>query len=255
MYKRQDGDGYSNIDEFWTKYSGGDVYPQDPLQWADSDGDGYGDNPGTPNSDACIDVAGDSTIDRLGCSDFDSDGYSDPTANWNTSMGADACSSVIGNSTVDRFGCYDSDGDGHSNKDDNWGYSDGADGYPDDPTRWGPPPNAEGMSFGTVAIAGGGILILIIIGSLLFIRTRSGNKQYDSIDMNYQMQQNSVMIQQQGQNHQQNNAVNVQHTQTYPQQTVQSDPAREYYQNLVNQGYPHEHAVAYTQQYFPGFIG
>ena len=111
------------------------------------------------------------------------------------------------------------------------------------------------MSFGTVAIAGGGILILIIIGSLLFIRNRSGNKQYDSIDMNYQMQQNSVMIQQQGQNHQQNNAVNVQHTQTYPQQTVQSDPAREYYQNLVNQGYPHEHAVAYTQQYFPSFIG
>ena len=250
-----DGDGYSNIDEFWTKYSGGDVYPQDPLQWADSDGDGYGDNPGTPNSDACIDVAGDSTIDRLGCSDFDSDGYSDPTANWNTSMGADACSSVIGNSTVDRFGCYDSDGDGHSNKDDNWGYSDGADGYPDDPTRWGPPPNAEGMSFGTVAIAGGGILILIIIGSLLFIRSRSGNKQYDSMDMNYQMQQNPVMVQQQGQNYQQNNAVNVQHTQTYPQQTVQSDPAREYYQNLVNQGYPHEHAVAYTQQYFPGFMG
>ena len=112
-----------------------------------------------------------------------------PTENWNISMGADACSTVIGNSTVDRFGCYDSDGDGHSNKDDNWGYSDGADGYPDDPTRWGPPPNADGMSFGTVAITGGGILILIIIGSLLFIRNRGGDKQYDSMDMNYQMHQ------------------------------------------------------------------
>jgi len=27
----------------------------------------------------------------------------------------------------------------------------------------------------------------------------------------------------------------------------------EYYQKLVAQGYPHEHAVAYTQQYYPQF--
>ena len=249
-----DGDGYSNIDEFWTKYSGGDVYPNDPLQWADSDGDGYGDNPGTPISDDCIDVAGDSTIDRLGCSDFDSDGYSDPTANWNISMGADACSSVIGNSTVDRFGCYDSDGDGHSNKDDNWGYSDGADGYPDDPTRWGPPPAAEGSSFGTVAIAGGGVLILVIIGSLFFLRGRNSSKQYNTMQMNQMGQQNYGMVHQQPL--QQQNYAAVTQNQSYPQQpVVQADPAREYYQNLVNQGYPHENAVAYTQQYFPGFMG
>ena len=248
-----DGDGYSNIDEFWTKYSGGDVYPQDPLQWADSDGDGYGDNPGTPNSDACVDVAGDSTIDRLGCSDFDSDGYSDPTENWNISMGADACSTVIGNSTVDRFGCYDSDGDGHSNKDDNWGYSDGADGYPDDPTRWGPPPSADGMSFGTIAITGGGILILIVIGSLLIIRNRGGDKQYSGLDMSHQMHQQTSMTY--AQPHQQNNMIQVSQPQAYAQPAATPDPAREYYQNLVSQGYPHEHAVAYTQQYFPGFNG
>ena len=163
-------------------------------------------------------------------------------------MGADACSSVIGNSTVDRFGCFDSDGDGHSNKDTNWGYSDGADGYPDDPTRWGPPPNADSSSFGTVAIAGGSILIFIIIGLLLFVRGRSNNKQYNTMDMNYQIAQNSSMAVQQNQNYQQ--------TQAYGQQSVpSSDPAREYYQNLVNQGYPHEHAVAYTQQYFPNFMG
>ena len=242
-----DGDGYSNIDEFWTKYSGGDVYPQNPLQWADSDGDGYGDNPGTPISDACIDVAGDSTIDRLGCSDFDSDGYSDPTANWNTSMGADACSSVIGNSTVDRFGCFDSDGDGHSNKDNNWGYSDGADGYPDDPTRWGPPPNSDSASFGTVAVTGGGILVLIIIATLLFIRSRGNNRQNNVIGINQQMAKTYAVPQQ---------SQNYQPTQAYVQQPVTAaDPAREYYQNLLNQGYPHEHAVAYTQQYFPNFMG
>ena len=242
-----DGDGYSNIDEFWTQYSGGDVYPQDSTQWADSDGDGYGDNPGTPISDDCVEVAGDSTIDRQGCSDFDSDGYSDPTANWDISMGADACSTVIGNSTQDRFGCFDSDGDGYSNKDDNWGYSDGADGYPDDPTRWGPPPVSDETSFGTIAIAGGGVIIIIILGVLLFVRNRNPNKAYDNVNGHYPMQQQMYQPIQQPV---------LQQQQTVVQSPVaQPDPARDYYQGLVNQGYPHEHAVAYTQQYFPEFNG
>ena len=248
-----DGDGYSNIDEFWTRYSGGDVYPQDPTQWADSDGDGYGDNPGTIISDDCVEIAGDSTIDRMGCPDFDSDGYSDPTANWNTSSGADACSTVIGNSTQDRFGCFDSDGDGYSNKDSNWGYSDGADGYPDDPLRWGPPPTSEGASFATISIAGGGILILVILGALLFVRNRRSSEQYTNANLNYQSI-NMPNSQAQQQVPQQNFPGN-QVMQAYTQQSAQPDPAREYYQSLVNQGYPHEHAVAYTQQYFPGFVG
>ena len=248
-----DGDGYSNIDEFWTRYSGGDVYPQDPTQWADSDGDGYGDNPGTVISDDCVEIAGDSTIDRMGCPDFDSDGYSDPTANWNTSSGADACSTVIGNSTQDRFGCFDSDGDGYSNKDSNWGYSDGADGYPDDPLRWGPPPTSEGTSFVTISIAGGGILILVILGALLFVRNRRSSEQYTNANLNYQSinMPNSQLQQQVPQQNFPGNQV----VQGYNQQSAQPDPAREYYQSLVNQGYPHEHAVAYTQQYFPGFVG
>ena len=248
-----DGDGYSNIDEFWTRYSGGDVYPQDPTQWADSDGDGYGDNPGTVISDDCVEIAGDSTIDRMGCPDFDSDGYSDPTANWNTSSGADACSTVIGNSTQDRFGCFDSDGDGYSNKDSNWGYSDGADGYPDDPLRWGPPPTPEGASFVTISIAGGGILILVILGALLFVRNRRSSEQYTNANLNYQSinMPNSQLQQQVPQQNFPGNQV----VQGYNQQSAQPDPAREYYQSLVNQGYPHEHAVAYTQQYFPGFVG
>ena len=249
-----DGDGYSNIDEFWTRYSGGDVYPQDPAQWEDSDGDGYGDNPGTAISDDCIAIAGDSTLDRQGCPDFDSDGYSDPTANWNTSMGADACSTVIGNSTNDRFGCFDSDGDGYSNKDSNWGYSDGADGYPDDPLRWGPPPSSESSSFATISIAGGGVLIIVILGALLFVRNRRKNETYDTSNMNYHANQMAYNQVQQQTMQQQNFATN-QVVQANSQQPIQADPAREYYQNLVNQGYPHEHAVAYTQQYFPGFVG
>ena len=36
---------------------------------------------------------------------------------------------------------------------------------------------------------------------------------------------------------------------------VQPDPAREYYNGLIAQGYPQESAVQYTQQYYPGFVG
>jgi len=238
-----DSDGYSDTDEFWTKYSGGDVFPQDSTQWSDIDGDGYGDNPGYPLSDDCIEVSGDSSVDRTGCSDFDSDGFSDPTSEWTLSSGADACPSVIGNSTNDRNGCYDSDGDGYSNKDNQWSYSDGADGYPDDPTRWGLPPSSDSSSFGTVAIAGGGILILVILGSLLFLRGRKREDTMIPNQMGYHNQQT-----QQGTHNKIIPAVTN-------QPAGQSDPARDYYQNLVSQGYPHEHAVAYTQQYFPSFQG
>ena len=37
------------------------------------------------------------------------------------------------------------------------------------------------------------------------------------------------------------------------QPVAQNQHAMQYYQNLVAQGYPHEHAVAYTQQYYPQF--
>ena len=36
---------------------------------------------------------------------------------------------------------------------------------------------------------------------------------------------------------------------------AQPDPAREYYNGLLAQGYPHEDAVRYTQQYFQQFRG
>ena len=41
-------------------------------------------------SDACPNGNGTSTHDRTGCLDTDGDGYSDPDATWNISMGADA---------------------------------------------------------------------------------------------------------------------------------------------------------------------
>ena len=42
---------------------------------------------------------------------------------------------------------------------------------------------------------------------------------------------------------------------TYVAPVAQPDPARDYYNSLIAQGYPHEDAVRYTQQYFAQFQG
>lgn len=57
-----DGDGFVNSN---------DSFPNNNLEWSDIDSDGYGDN-----EDDCIGDYGLSYLDRLGCSDEDSDGYS-----------------------------------------------------------------------------------------------------------------------------------------------------------------------------------
>ena len=73
-----DGDGYG--DSIYGR--DGDRFPTDPTQWADRDGDGYGDEPDEEFSDACPDKGGHSHEDRLGCPDFDGDGWSDPDNGW-----------------------------------------------------------------------------------------------------------------------------------------------------------------------------
>ena len=131
-----DGDGYSNADISWGYDMGGDAFPNEPTQWSDADGDGFGDNQNGITPDACPTVRDSSNLDRYGCADTDGDGYSDPDATWTLEDGADACISGVGNSTEDRVGCFDSDGDGYSNSAGDWKVSDGADAYPDDPNRW-----------------------------------------------------------------------------------------------------------------------
>ena len=55
-----------------------DAFPEDPFQWADTDGDGYGDNTNVPSGDDCVDVPGTSfEMARQGCPDADGDGYAD----------------------------------------------------------------------------------------------------------------------------------------------------------------------------------
>ncbi|DAC11193.1 MAG TPA: hypothetical protein D7I09_01280, partial [Candidatus Poseidoniales archaeon] len=118
--------------------AGADPFPNDPTQFADQDGDGYGDNASGEQPDACPTVAGASTYDRFGCPDSDGDGASDEGdefPNDPTQIGdsdddgygdlasgeqPDACPGTSGTSTLDRYGCPDSDGDGQSDENDPW---------------------------------------------------------------------------------------------------------------------------------------
>jgi len=135
-----DGDGWS--DE-------GDDIDDNPTQWEDQDGDGYGDNEFGTEWDACNDRPGTSTRDRYGCPDNDGDGLSNdnddcPSLASQLDNGCpdsdgdgwvdeglpgqvDDCPEDWGTSTIDRNGCPDADGDGTS--DDN-------DPFHLDPTQW-----------------------------------------------------------------------------------------------------------------------
>ena len=55
-----------------------DKFPEDVFQWADTDGDGFGDNTLVPSGDDCVEEFGKSTEEgRQGCPDADLDGYAD----------------------------------------------------------------------------------------------------------------------------------------------------------------------------------
>ena len=162
-----DTDGYSDPDptgingSVWTVADGADAFPNEPSQWADQDGDGYGDNASGVDADNCPTTFGTSTeLGNLGCSDLDNDGYADsddafPTdsTQWNdtdsdgygdesTGTNPDACPTVAGTSTIDRYGCPDTDADGASDEDLTgtngpvWTIADGADILPNDASQW-----------------------------------------------------------------------------------------------------------------------
>ena len=97
-----DGDGWQDAD---------DAMPENPTQWHDTDGDGFGDNPDGTTPDACISVPGDSLLDRFGCPDSDDDGYSSPDSDWTVEDGADAFPT-----DETQWSDWDLDGFG-----DNWG--------------------------------------------------------------------------------------------------------------------------------------
>ena len=132
-----DNDGYNNhYDQF--------IF--DPSEWYDADGDGVGDNsdmfPFDANEthDDDLDGVGNNSDafpqDPFETLDTDSDGYGD---------NSDDCDEVAGNSTIDSVGCLDNDGDGWSNSNDSFvdddsewndtdgdGVGDNSDAFPND---------------------------------------------------------------------------------------------------------------------------
>ena len=75
-----DSDGYSDPDPtglngpVWTVADGADAFPSEVSQWADQDGDGYGDNASGVDADNCPTTFGTSANLAIRCSDLDSDG-------------------------------------------------------------------------------------------------------------------------------------------------------------------------------------
>ena len=143
-----DGDGWSDPDPNWPAcISGegtGDAFINDPTQWCDQDGDGYGDNQSGTNGDDCPGYAGTSTMDRTGCLDTDGDGYSDqgeplfkndPTQ-W-SDVDQDGCGDNQSGNNPDLFPndntqCGDRDGDGYGDNP----VGENGDWFPDEPTQW-----------------------------------------------------------------------------------------------------------------------
>lgn len=143
-----DADGWSDLN---------DAFPTLNSQYADADGDGFGDSMTGFQADACPAVAGSSTEDRFGCADADADGWSDlndafpnEATQYEDADGdgygenadgvmPDSCPGLYGLSSQQSFGCPDSDGDGWENRLDAyddapllWSDNDG-DGYADQP--------------------------------------------------------------------------------------------------------------------------
>ncbi|RJU98523.1 MAG: hypothetical protein DWC10_03115 [Candidatus Poseidoniales archaeon] len=261
-----DGDGYSDPEVTWTPAQGADAFMAEPTQWADQDNDFFGDNPGGEQPDACPTVRGTSFIDRFGCDDSDGDGISNADEMWTLEQGADACPLAFGNSSADRIGCVDTDGDNYSDPTPDYGVVDGADAYPNDPTRWILEEVVEdGLLASPVVLFGGGAaLLIIILAGAMLMRGRGGAKQEDAWmaaqagvampDFSAQPNAQTSYAAQPGYAAPaQQQAAVVQPTYAAP--VAQPDPARDYYNGLIAQGYPHEDAMRYTQQYFAEFRG
>ena len=268
-----DGDGYSDPDPNtnWLPAQGADAFPNEPTQWADQDIDSYGDNPAGVRADDCPTVRGSSTTDRLGCVDTDGDGYADAAGDWTLLQGADACPLIFGFSTADRIGCLDTDEDNYSDPTVDYGVADGADAYPNDPTRWILEPEEEtSLLAGSNALIGGGVGLVVALVLVGLIMRRRGRKEEDKTwaapggmpdfsaqpsavampDFSAQPAAAQPMYAQQP-----TSAIAAVQPAVAPPPVAQPDPAREYYNGLLAQGYPHEDAVRYTQQYFQQFRG
>ena len=147
----------------------------------------------------------------------------------------------------------------------------GADAYPDDDARWVKEASSGGSSTASIstgAIAGGISVVLIIIGAIAFVMLRrkpegvqdkswtAGSPMPEMPNMGAQPTQAVAMPNMGAQPVAQQYVAPVAIAPAVvaqPQPVAQPDPARDYYNGLVAQGYPAADAMAYTRQYYPAF--
>jgi alpha-tubulin suppressor-like RCC1 family protein len=141
QWKDTDGDGYGDEENGTDP----DIWPFDPSQWFDSDGDDYGDNEFGTQGDSCPSEWGNSTQDRFGCIDTDGDRWSDEgdafyliPSQWVDRDGDGwGDNQTLGAERIDEFPSdgtqwNDTDGDGHGDNK----YGSQGDHFADDPERW-----------------------------------------------------------------------------------------------------------------------
>ncbi len=236
--KDLDGDGVSNTN---------DILPNDPTQWYDTDGDGYGDNASGTNGDDCPTEPGVSNGDGgQGCPIRDVDG--DGVLNEN-----DACNDTIAGTIVGSDGCPldsntpdDNSNDGGDNVtepvDDTTDPSDNltdiVDDGPIDDSSSDSTDKAEsesglfGMSYLTLGLIAGVIVLLLL--TLVVVRGR--NSKGDTFAMQEKAYADAGYAAVAG--------IGGAADQTItPEQLA-------YEQQLVAAGYPADYARAYADQHF-----
>jgi len=228
-----DNDGVSNDN---------DILPNDPTQWYDTDGDGFGDNPIGTNGDQCPDEAGVFSGDNgVGCPilDLDFDGVLNendecPETPLGTIVGADGCELI--EEPVDN----NTDGDNTTNTTEpidpvdpiDTGYHTGSG---DETTDVSDETESEaglfGMSYTVIGLIGGVIVLLLL--TVFFVRGRSSKK--DAFAMQEKAYADAGYAAVAG--------IGAVDTSITPEQLA-------YEQQLIAAGYPADYARAYADQHF-----
>ena len=230
-----DGDGVSNLNDLW---------PFDPTQSLDTDGDSYGDNPDGIDGDACPEVPGISNgVGGDGCPPADTDADDDGVDDVD-----DQCPDTLAETIVGLDGCEIEDEqnnpDENTTLDDNLTLTDNVtdnatDGGNDDTTSTGDKNATDGaqsgagifgMSTMTLGIIAGAVLILLL-SLVLIVRGRSGSGE----DKLFEQQQMAY--------------ASVSGVPMAADPTLTAEQLA-YEQQLVTAGYPADYARAYADQHF-----
>ena len=243
--KDLDSDGVSNSN---------DILPNDPSQWYDTDGDGFGDNASGTNGDDCPQEFGVLDGDNgQGCPIMDVD--EDGVLNEN-----DACNDTVAGELVGPDGCPlddgNGDGDGQTGGGDNTNTTDSGDntgtGPTDNVTDGGDntgsgdgntdantdstddtesETNILGMSPLTLGLIGG--IIILVLLTLLFVRGRSSRNDAFAMQEKAYSDAGYAAVAGIG---------------AVDQSITQEQLA--YEQQLMAAGYPADYARAYADQHF-----